>query len=109
MRQLTDLDFDQVRQGVEDGSMLLVDVRELYEFEAGHIPGSVAMPLSRFVPAELPEAEGRRIVFLCKAGVRSAQAVALMQQAGSALHEHYRGSFSDWLACGGPVAVGLES
>ena len=35
------LTVDDIRSGLESGSILLVDVREDYEFEAGHIPGSV--------------------------------------------------------------------
>ena len=108
MDRLVDLDYDDVRRGLDEGAVLLVDVREVYEFEAGHIPGSVSVPLSTFIPAAVPDARGRRIVFSCKAGVRSAQAVALMQQAGHALHAHYRGGFADWLARGGAVAFGSE-
>ncbi|CAH1658509.1 Sulfurtransferase [Hyphomicrobiales bacterium] len=108
MNPLIDLDYDDVRRGLDDGSILLVDVREAYEYAAGHIPGSISVPLSTFVPAVLPEAGGRRIVFSCKAGVRSAQAVALMQQAGYPLREHYRGSFADWLGRGGAVAFGPD-
>ena len=40
--QVVHLDRDAVKQGVEDGSMLVIDVREAHEYEAGHIPGSVS-------------------------------------------------------------------
>ena len=83
--------------------MLLVDVREPHEFAAGHIPGSVSLPLSAFDPAELPVREGRRIVFSCAAGVRSVHAIQMAQAAGLDLREHYRGGFKDWLAWGGDV------
>ena len=68
---VVDLDLDEVKRGLADGSMLLVDVREPHEFTAGHIPRSVSHPLSTFDPAALPTAEGQRIVFSCAAGVRS--------------------------------------
>jgi rhodanese-related sulfurtransferase len=101
---IADLERDEVARGLEDGSILLVDVREPHEFAAGHIPGSVSFPLSTFDPAALPESEGRRIVFSCAAGVRSVHAIQMAQAAGLDLREHYRGGFKDWLMWGGYVA-----
>jgi rhodanese-related sulfurtransferase len=100
---ITDLDLDAVKAGLADGSILIVDVREPHEFAAGHIPGSLSMPLSRFDPQALPHGNGRRIVFSCAAGVRSMHAIAAAQNAGFDLHEHYRGGFKDWLVQGEPV------
>jgi rhodanese-related sulfurtransferase len=97
------LDIDDVRTGLADGSILVVDVREPHEFAAGRIPGSVSLPLSRFDPGALPVGEGRRIVFSCAAGVRSLQAMALAQAAGLDLSEHYRGGFKEWAAMGETV------
>ena len=83
--------------------MLLVDVREPHEFQAGAIPGSVSMPLSQFDPAALPTGRGR-IVFSCAAGVRSMRAIELAQAAGLDLNEHYAGGFKEWARSGEPVA-----
>ena len=47
---IVDLDRQAVKAGLQDGSIVLVDVREPHEFAAGHIPGSVSMPLSVFDP-----------------------------------------------------------
>jgi len=97
-----DLDREDVKRGLAAGSLLLVDVREPHEFAAGHIPGSVSLPLSTFDPAELPE--GGRVVFSCAAGVRSLRAIEIAQAAGLELDEHYKGGFKDWAAAGEPVA-----
>ena len=51
---VVDLDREAVKRGLADGSILLVDVREPHEFAAGHIPGSVSMPLSTFDPDAIP-------------------------------------------------------
>jgi rhodanese-related sulfurtransferase len=101
---VVDLDREEVKCGLADGSLVLVDVREPHEFAAGHIPGSVSHPLSQFDPAALPAAGGRRIVFSCAAGVRSVRAIEWAQAAGLDLNEHYRGGFKDWAAAGEPVA-----
>ncbi len=100
---IVDVGLEEVKQGLEDGSMLLVDVREPHEFAAGHIPGAVSHPLSTFDPAALPVADGRRIVFSCASGVRSVRAIEFAQAAGLDLREHYKGGFKDWAAAGEPV------
>jgi len=96
-----DLDREDIKKGLQDGSILLVDVREPHEFAAGHIPGAVLHPLSTFDPSALPE--GRRIVFSCRSGVRSLRAIEFAQAAGRDIREHYRGGFQDWAAAGEPV------
>lgn len=101
---ITDLDIDAVKQGLAEGSILLIDVREPHEFAAGHIPGSTSHPLSQFDPAALPEAAGKRIVFSCAAGVRSRHALAAAQAAGLAVDAHYAGGFKDWAMRGEPVS-----
>lgn len=103
-----DLNIDDVKQGLADGSMLLIDVRESDEYAAGHIPGSVSVPLSTFSADALPDAGGRKIVFSCNSGGRTLRALAVAQAAGLDLHTHYKGSFKDWLAHGEPVNTGDE-
>ena len=97
------LDIDDIRQGLADGSILIVDVREPHEFAAGHIPGSISRPLSQFDPADLPNEPGKRLVMSCAAGVRSLRAIAFAQSAGLDVDSHYLGGFKDWATQGGPV------
>ena len=99
--KVVDLDRETVKQGLADGSLLLIDVREDHEFARGRIPGSVSHPLSAFDPSGLPE--GKRIVFSCAAGVRSVRAIEFAQAAGRDIREHYKGGFKDWSAAGEPV------
>ncbi|WP_414473775.1 rhodanese-like domain-containing protein [Microvirga sp. M2] len=101
MPGIVDLDRDDIRKGLQDGSILLVDVREPHEYAAGHIPGAILHPLSSFDPASLPK--DKRIVFSCAAGVRSARALEYAQAAGLDIREHYKGGFKDWAAAGEPV------
>ncbi len=102
-KRVTHLDLEAVKAGLEDGSMLIIDVREPHEYAMGHIPGSVLLPLSGFDPALIPADTGKRLVFSCAAGVRSMQALAIAQDAGLALHEHYRGGFKEWAGMGETV------
>jgi rhodanese-related sulfurtransferase len=95
---------EEIRAGLKDGRVLLVDVREPHEFAMGHMPGAVNMPLSFFNPADIPDAPGREIVFSCAAGVRSLRAIDMAQSAGLAFDAHYPGGFKDWLMNGEDVA-----
>ncbi|RDI60850.1 rhodanese-like domain-containing protein [Microvirga subterranea] len=96
-----DLDREDVKRGLADGSIHLVDVREPHEFAAGHIPGAISRPLSTFDPASLPT--DKRIVFSCAAGVRSLRAIEFAQAAGRDVREHYKGGYKDWVMSGEPV------
>lgn len=100
---IVDLRPDDVRDGIEDGTVILVDVREVHELESGMIPASRSMPLSAFDPAALPVGEGR-IVFSCAAGVRSRLAIEASRRAGLDLREHLAGGFKGWVASGEPVS-----
>jgi rhodanese-related sulfurtransferase len=103
--RVTDLTLDDVKAGLADGSMLIVDVREPHEYAMGHIPGAMPLPLSAFDPALIPRGTGQRVVFSCAAGVRSIHALAIAQGAGLDLVEHYRGGFKEWAMLGEEVEV----
>jgi rhodanese-related sulfurtransferase len=96
-----DLTREDIKQGLADGSIVVVDVREANEYEEGHIPGAILNPLSNFDPAALPK--GKRVVLSCRAGVRSLKAMAMAQEAGVDIDEHYKGGFKDWAEAGEPV------
>jgi sulfur-carrier protein adenylyltransferase/sulfurtransferase len=76
----------------------LVDVREPAEFEIVKIPGSVLIPkgdiLSGEALARLPQ--DRQVVLYCKSGVRSAEALAAVKQAGFADAVHLQGGVTAW-------------
>jgi rhodanese-related sulfurtransferase len=84
---------------------LAVDVRTASEHEeAGHIPGSVLLPLAVLAsaPAVLPE-DGRAVVVYCSNGVRARRAVRRMAEAGlENLHVLDRG-LQEWR---GPLVHG---
>ena len=104
---IVDVDREAVKRGLAAGDLLVIDVREPNEFDAGHIPGSVSFPLSTFdldALRDLVAADGRRPVLSCAAGVRSARALEYVQANGLDLSEHYAGGFKDWANAGEPVA-----
>ena len=95
-----DLTVEQVKAGLEDGSILLVDVREPNELAVERIPGAIDFPLSTFDPAALPDPEGRRLVFSCRSGRRSVTASQAAQAAGLPYDAHMAGGILAWKAAG---------
>ena len=60
----------------------LVDVREPDEYDAGHVPSAVNLPLSE-LPARLAEVPtGTPVHVICQAGGRSARATELLTSHG---------------------------
>jgi sulfur dioxygenase len=90
----------------------LIDLREAREREKyGAIPGSLHAPYADLVENvgsggmlhELAAATGKRIVFYCAFGERSAMAVQAAQDAGLSSSCHLQGGLAAWKAAGGPV------
>ena len=84
---------------------VLLDVREQHEWDAGHAPNAVHVPLAD-VPtrlADLPAMDGPLPV-ICKAGGRSARAAAWLAGQG---HEviNVDGGMQAWEAAGKPVVT----
>jgi adenylyltransferase/sulfurtransferase len=79
-------------------NFVLIDVREPNEFEIVRIPGSVLIPKDRILSgdalAELPQ--DKQIVLHCKSGARSAEALAVLHQAGFGDAVHVGGGVLAW-------------
>lgn len=66
---------------VPRGSYAVVDVRTPEEFAAGHVPGSVNVPLGALAAgASVPQAE--TLILCCRSGGRAGQALRLLEQRG---------------------------
>jgi rhodanese-related sulfurtransferase len=104
-----DIGLDELKKGLADGSILLVDVREAEEYAAGHIAGAQFNPLSRFDPAALPVArEGQKVVIYCRSGRRSVTAMEQARLAGRRdADTHFGGGVLAWLNAGEPVVEGM--
>jgi rhodanese-related sulfurtransferase len=86
-----DLTPEEVARGLEQGNMLLVDVREPNETALERFPNAVLVPLSAFDPAAIPAPEGREVVFACRSGRRSVTASLAAQEQGFAYGSHLAG------------------
>ncbi|MGC9671277.1 adenylyltransferase/sulfurtransferase MoeZ [Planosporangium sp. 12N6] len=90
----------ELKEWIDSGkSIHLVDVREPAEWEIVRIPGAVLVPkgeiLSGEALADLPQ--DKQIVLYCKAGTRSAEALAAVKAAGFSDAVHVQGGVSSWV------------
>jgi len=91
----------ELKQMLDRGDPVeVIDVREPAEFEILQIPGARLIPKGDILSGEalslLPN--DKRIVLNCKTGVRSAEALAAVKQAGYADAVHVQGGVLAWQA-----------
>ncbi len=90
--------------GPRRGEVQVIDVREPAEFSdaLGHIPGAQLLPLSQLTQRVGEIDPDRPVVAVCRSGVRSAQAVVLLQKCGFKDAANLAGGMLRWRAesCG---------
>jgi len=75
----------------------IIDVREPFEWDIGHIPGARLVPLNR-IADEIPRLDKRReTVLYCKVGVRSRFAAEQLADAGLAEVRNLTGGILRWI------------
>jgi molybdopterin/thiamine biosynthesis adenylyltransferase/rhodanese-related sulfurtransferase len=81
-------------------NIFLVDVREPNEYEIVSIPGSVLIPKDQFLTGAALERlpQDQRIVLHCKSGARSAEALAVVKNAGFSDAVHVGGGVLAWVS-----------
>lgn len=63
-----------VRERLDAGRAILVDIREADEFARSHITGAQSQPLSTWEKAHLSVDPGADVIFTCRSGMRTAGA-----------------------------------
>lgn len=101
LNRVRQLSAEEVR-GMLDGAdaPLLIDVREPGEYHGplGHIGGSILLPLRELAAraSELESHRGRRIVAVCRSGVRSTTAAAILYGLGFERVYNLKDGMVDW-------------
>lgn len=105
---IDEVDPAEVREVLNDDDVVLIDVRETEEFDAGHIPGAIHVPRS-YLETRIENAvsdRGARVVLYCQSGNRSAWgAHALKDLLGFENVESMTGGITLWKDRGYEVHV----
>jgi rhodanese-related sulfurtransferase len=89
---------------VAAGEAVLLDVREIHEFDAERIPGAILAPMQELVPGALPDQNGKHIILQCRSGGRTEKlAEALMAMGLYTEMAHLEGGILAWKAQGLPT------
>lgn len=87
---------DELADSLSEGKQVLIDVREPYEFAAGHIKGAANVPLGQLA-GKLGKLDPRAETYvICQSGHRSASAVKLLNNAGFEHAFSVKGGTSAW-------------
>lgn len=103
--RITPQDFERL---VNEGKVLLIDVRPHHAYRQAHLPNAESIPLEEFEGALARlSATGARIVLYCggRAGERSGRAAALLRERGIDRVYCLDGGFEVWVASGRVVMV----
>lgn len=89
-------------------SFLIVDVREFYEFDVGHIEGAQHIPLRHLPSRHDTLGKDRPVVFACQIGQRSGLAADFLRERGWDAH-NLEGGMEAWAAAGLPFVSNEQS
>lgn len=83
----------------------ILDVRQPEEYEGGHVPGAVLIPLDQLGARHTEVPAGTDVYVICKSGGRSAAAVDALAGAGYRVTNVAGGTMA-WMESGRPVVTG---
>ena len=112
--EIETISAEDAKSLISDENTVIVDLRDIRElWNGGTIPGSLHAPrgmLEFWVDPESPYhrevfASGKKFVFFCAGGLRSALAAKVVQDMGVTPVAHIAGGFGAWTKAEGPVEL----
>jgi phage shock protein E len=100
---LTTVSVHDLRAALDAGAFV-IDVREPFEFEGGHVAGSVLVPLATVAARAGDFDKSAPIYVFCRSGNRSLAASQTLIDAGYRDVRNVDGGMIAWTAAGLPVA-----
>jgi rhodanese-related sulfurtransferase/DNA-binding transcriptional ArsR family regulator len=99
----------ELQQRMRDGDVTVIDVRPRAEFEGGHIPGALSMPIDQLKRGRVAPPKGREVVAYCRGRycVYAVEAVTLLRKRGHRARRLADG-LPGWRRDGRTVATGTE-
>jgi rhodanese-related sulfurtransferase len=107
--ELEPVTIKELRRRMREGDVTIIDVRPEEEYQAGHIPGALTIPVAQLKRrlAEIPK--NREVVAYCRGPycVFSVEAVGILRKHGYRARRTSEG-LPDWRASGLPIASGRD-
>ncbi len=105
MAAIPAVDVNELRRRLEaDGSKpYLLDVREPWEYLAGHVPGAQLIPLGELEQRVSEVPRDREVLAICHSGQRSLAAAGYLQQLGYTAISNVDGGTAAWIERGYPT------
>jgi thiosulfate/3-mercaptopyruvate sulfurtransferase len=116
------IDRAGIERALADTSAVIVDTREQWEYEEGHVPGAVRLDWRELVDSDArtirPESElrtlleergvvpDRRIVLYCNTARRISHTYTVLRALGYSDVAFYEGSLTEWEREGGAIETG---
>lgn len=110
--EIEECDMAKVEKAIQDGSHLIVDVREPEEFSLGHLVGAINVPRGVLefrtdpgYPGSISSLSDKaaKIILYCRSGARSALAAQSLGQLGYTAVTSMAGGFMAWEGAKLPV------
>jgi len=105
------ISVDEAKEILDSGGdVTVIDVRSSEEFQSGHVPGAIHIPVDEILTRfnELPD--GQKMLFICAAGVRSGLACEMAAAMGQNVDLLY--NIEDgtpiWIEKNYPVSYGMD-
>ena len=96
---------EEARAALENGSAVVIDIREPAEQASGVAKGALLIPMGQIAQhmAELPKPDQKPLIVMCATQNRSSRLVAQLQAAGYTNARYVQGGMSQWTARGWPL------
>ena len=101
--QIKSIDPIALKKRLDEGSAILIDVREPHEHAREHIEGAKLVPLSRFQTEDFAGLRDKTAVFHCHSGGRTSANAKLLTSKGFPDAYHLAGGIVAWKTAGLPT------
>jgi rhodanese-related sulfurtransferase len=88
--------IEALRAKVEQDNALLIDVREISEYNHGHIPGAINIPLRTLAQNLDQVPQDRPVVLYCSSGFRTGMGVMTLRLLGYDNVQGFPPSYNGW-------------
>lgn len=98
-----DVDVKTVAAVRERPDVVVIDVREQWEYDEAHVPGVTLIPMGT-IPNRLDDIpRDKEVIVMCRSGNRSGQVTEFLRQAGFTNVHNMKGGILAWQEAGLPV------